>query len=132
MESKPLPLVPPETLLVYKNKRPMLVQQAVAQILKYQDWQTILGPNAEDILTSGMSFTAETLESIMAVSTPAIIDQQVSWGKDYLTGVGIAPQMVLKNLEILADVLNDTLPRTEYPELSEWMQMMIDQQRKLI
>jgi len=41
-----------------------LVQQAVYMIMAYQDWVAILGPNAEDILTSGMTFTAETVTTL--------------------------------------------------------------------
>ena len=132
MNTSNLPTVSPDVIKAFGKKRYALVQKAVAKILDYQDWQPILGPNAEDILTSGMSFTAETMEAIMAMSSPAIIDQQVSWGKDYLTGVGITADMVLKNMEILAEVTAETFPENTYPGLVNWMQIMIEKQRKAL
>jgi len=132
MNTSNLPTVSPDVIKAFGKNRFALVQKAVAKILEYQDWQSILGPKAEDILTSGMSFTAETMEAIMAMSSPEIIDQQVSWGKDYLTGVGITADMVLKNMEILAEVTTETFPEDKYAGLANWMKIMIAKQRKAL
>ncbi len=132
MNTSNLPTVSPDVIKAFGKNRFALVQKAVAKILDYQDWQSVLGPRAEDILTSGMSFTAETMEAIMAMSSPEIIDQQVSWGKDYLTGVGITADMVLKNMEILAEVTTETFPEDKYAGLANWMKIMIAKQRKAL
>jgi hypothetical protein len=74
-----LPAVTPEELTAYKKAMPAIIHQTAARILKELDYNALFGKKAEETVLSGIKFTARTFESIMAVTTPSIIDQQLAW-----------------------------------------------------
>ncbi len=129
MEKPAIPTVSPEEMADFKKSRQRIVENAVVKVLKNQEFQKIFGDKSEDVLRSGLNFTAETLESIMAVSLPEIITQQLSWGNDYLPGIGIPAEMVLHNFEFFAESMQEILPGESHPALAVWMQMVIEKQR---
>lgn len=132
MEKEITPIVSPEELAVFKKMRQQIVASAVARILKTTEFQSAMGEKSEEILLSGMTFTAQTLESIMAVSLPDIVHQQLAWGNDYLPRMGISSKMVLRNFEIFAEAMEELIPHDTHPGLAAWMQKVIAKQREFV
>ena len=126
----PLPLSP-DSLAAFRKMREEIIQQSTALILKTGEFQQIFGENAHEIVLNGLTFTAKTLEAIMAVSSEEIMVQQLAWGKDYLSGVGISPQTVLYTFEVFAQAMQEKLPPDQHPGLAEWMKLMIARQREM-
>jgi hypothetical protein len=115
----------------YQRVCPRLVEKTVERILARNDSLPIFGEKSRETLTAGILFTAQTLEAVMAVASAEILAQQLDWLKIYLNGVGVPPEMVLKNMEIFADVLREYLPPEQYPALAHWAQRMVAQQRAI-
>lgn len=124
--------VSPEELAAFRKERQAILDKAVAVILQNKECQEVLGPNAHEIISSGMSFTAHTIESIMTVAVPEMVSQQLAWGNEYLPGVGISPEMILHNFEILALTTQEILPPEDYPALTKWMRLLVEKQKERV
>ena len=115
----------------FKKRQNGIIDKAVEKIMQTHNLEH-LGEKARDTMQSGMKFTVETLASIMSVSLPEMVDQQLSWGNDYLPTVGITPEMVLKNFEIITEVTEELIDKQNYPGVFAWLELVIKKQREMI
>lgn len=125
-----LPKVPPEELAEFNKQQPNIIEKSVEKILKVHNLDKF-GDKAKDTMQSGMKFTVETLASIMSVSIPNMVDQQLSWGKDYLPTVGISTAMVLRNFEIIKEATKELMSENDNPEIFAWLEFIITKQREI-
>ncbi|HSM26123.1 MAG TPA: hypothetical protein VK856_14760 [Anaerolineaceae bacterium] len=115
----------------FKKHQNAIIDKAVDKIMQVHNLEH-LGEKARDTMQSGMKFTVETLASIMTVSLPEMIDQQLSWGNDYLPSVGITPQMILTNFEIIKEATGELIANQDYPGVFSWLDLVIKKQREMI
>jgi hypothetical protein len=132
MSSQPISAVSPDELQALKKSRKSIIEGTVARMLADPDFLKIFGDQSEEKALSGITFTAETFETIMGIGAPDMVGQQLSWGKDYLPSVGISVEMVLRNFELFSEVMQEKLPSTQYPGLANWMHFIISKQREII
>lgn len=131
MSEKNLLKVTTEEISEFNRLQNTIIENAVEKILKVHKPDHLDG-NIKETMQSGMRFTVETLASIMSVSIPEMIDQQLLWGKDYLPTVGISIDMVLRNFEIIAEATGELMPKKDYPGIYAWLEMVIAKQREMI
>ena len=131
-DSPVIPTLSSQDLAAFQQTRQMMIDQVVNAILQKGEFQKIYGDRSREIVLSGMTFTARTLEAIMTVSSLDMITQQLIWAKGYLTGQGISLETILHNFELFADVIRETLPPEKYPALTAWMQLLISEQQKIV
>lgn len=115
----------------FKKHHNVIIDKTVDKIMQVHNLDH-MGEKARDTMRSGMKFTVETLASIMSVALPDMVDQQLSWGNDYLPTVGVTPEMVLKNFEIIAETTGEILSKKDFPGVFAWLELVIKKQREMI
>ena len=132
MKDQNIPNISSVEIAAFKAKKNLIVEQTYKKVLSIFDFENLLGKNYEELVRNGIINSAKTFETVMTVSFPELMDQQLTWGKEYFPNIGIPSEIVLKELEILAEETEKLLPGAKYPGLSSWMQMMIKMQRKAV
>lgn len=129
VELKP---VSPAALAAYRKHKTRIVENVVARALEQPAEVAQHGDDAERIVTAGIEFTAQVLESVMQVGDPALLDYQLSWAQDRLPHDGVSPAFVLSRFRNFADSVAQTLAPEHAQEVNQWVNWLINRQQALV
>jgi len=136
-----LPQVSPQALAAFRDARPAIVQETVARVLAWEERVDEYGQalsvskgeaEAKHMFTAGLSFVLKTLDTVMSLGEPDIIEDQLAWVKQRLPHDGVRPEQVIVLLQTLAKVLQDLLPAESAKEVVPFAEQMAIKQRELM
>ena len=119
-----------ESLAIFHARRAEIIAEATRRALTFQEEVAHHGPEAEQLIATGLDFTTRAIETAMQYSDTSILSHQISWGFDRLPNDGVLPSHVLHRLEILSDVISDLLPAQNARAIVQYLSCMIAEQRK--
>jgi hypothetical protein len=130
-ETEPMP-VSPEALAAFQAQRIIIVQTVVARALERQNEVVQHGEQAAQLLTVGLDFTTQALEVAMRLHNTKMLDDQLQWANERLPHDGVQPEHLLTRFEILAQVVDATLPVQHAAAINGFVRWMVVRQRELI
>jgi hypothetical protein len=113
------------TIASFKKLKNSIIDQAVADIMRYTKSMEELGSAAEEKIRSGLGFTIEILISVMSLGDKNLLEDQLNWAKDRLPHDGVQPDHIMENMKILAGVINDLMTEKDAESIVPYMEWMI-------
>ncbi|MBN2737493.1 MAG: hypothetical protein JXR70_10970 [Spirochaetales bacterium] len=121
-----------KSIEMFKHAADEIIEKAVSITMDSIADAKQMGSDAREKIISGFHMIHYMLESIMIIGDPALMTDQLNWGKDRLSTQGISPHFVLSTLEIYRDIINRVLPGENAVEIIPYIKWMIDYQKLLI
>jgi hypothetical protein len=90
------------------------------------------GEQAERLITAGIEFTTQTLEAVLQLGDPTLMEFQLTWARDRLPHDGVAPAHLLARLRIYAQVVAEMLTAEQAREVNPYLNWMIERQQELM
>lgn len=131
----------PQALAAFRNARPAIIQETVTRVLAREEqmieYKQALSASqgsaqAKHMFTAGLDFVLKTLDTVMNLEEPDIIDDQLIWVKRRLPHDGVRPEQVALLLQVLTEVLRDLLPNEYADQVVPFAQRMLSRQRQLM
>ena len=128
MNSKDTPLVSPNALEAFVGAHRAVVQEAGRRLYQYgrdvAHWssQTTCG------IATGIGLIVWSLTGAMHLQEPALLDDQIAWVNRWLVRCGIAPEGMLRSLQLFAEVVEMVLPPEHSLALHPYIEHMVAQQ----
>lgn len=121
--------VAPETLAAFDRVCAEVEGEVLRLCLAEDDpWKT-MGPNAENMIKTGLGFVSKMLRASLSFSAGEILADQMQWGKTRLPEYGVSAGMVLGNFERYAKALSEKLPQGAFVEIQPYLEHMLSGQR---
>ncbi|MCX6033260.1 MAG: hypothetical protein NT169_28765 [Chloroflexi bacterium] len=124
--------ISPETLKAFQARRAEINRLVVARALERRDEVAQHGEQAEELITAGIEFTTQMLETAMQFGDITTLDYQLAWAWDRLPHDGVAPAHLLSRFQIYADVVASLLPAHQASEVTPYLDWMIARQQELM
>ncbi len=129
VEMKP---VSPAALAAFRKTKNKIVGYVVATALENPAEVAHHRDDAERIVTAGIEFTAQVLESVMQVGDPALLDYQLSWAADRLPHDGVSAAFVLNRFRNFASSVDLFLAPEHAKEVNRWVNWLVTRQQALV
>ncbi len=116
----------------YRRHKRKIIEFVVAEALKNPADVAHHGVEAERIVTAGLEFTADTIETVMQVGDPALFEFQLSWAQDRLPHDGVSPAFVLARFRQFASGVALFLAPEHAQEVNPWIEHLIQGQATVV
>lgn len=114
--------VSPEAVEAFKKEQQNIINDAVAVSMKFKEDVEHHGEQAEQLIGTGLMFTAKMLEAILPTGQTVLLDDQLKWAVERLPHDGVQTTQIIKRLNYFSEALSKRIP----PRLSEEIIPYID------
>ena len=121
-----------EVMTAFRSARQAIIERVVSRSMEHQDEVVHHGEEAEQIITSGIQFTTQMLESAMAVGEIALLEDQLAWAMDRLPHDGVAPHHLLHRLRLYGQVVKELLPAEHAAQISPYIDWMVSRHQEMM
>lgn len=83
-------------------------------------------------IAAGYGYVLRMVEAALVAGSPALLDAQLSWGRERHPHDGVAPGQVLARLSALADAVRGALPGDQGRAAETYVNYLIERQRELM
>lgn len=127
-----IPAISQESMSAFKEASPKIIKETVILSLEREDEVLQLGNDAKEILTAGLKFTTQMLESAMYMGEIPILEDELLWAKDKLPDDGVEMEHILVRLRIYREIIIKNLSLEYVHEIIPFVDWMIERQNELI
>ncbi|MGB9201863.1 hypothetical protein, partial [Methanobacterium sp.] len=121
-----------EAMVAFNEASPKIIKETVICSLEREDEVVQYGNDAQNILTTGLKFTTQMLESAMYIGEIPILEDQLLWAKDKLPADGVEMEHILVRLRIYREIIIEILSNEHANEIIPFVDWMIERQNELI
>ncbi len=122
--------IDPQVLARFEAVAGEVEARVTARCLAEDDPAASMGPEAEQMIATGLGFVTRMLKATMQFGAEGIMRDEIDWGKTRLPVFGVSGQMVAKNFDRYVRALEDLLAPADFAQIRVYLDFMIQAQRR--
>lgn len=113
------------TLQLFKDNKKLIESDVIERSLKDKDKIQQHGKEAKEVITSGIHFTTEILESAMSTGEMTLLKDQIEWAQVRLVHDHVLPSHIICRLNYYKDSVLKHLPKENANEIFAYLEWMV-------